>query len=153
MLGKTSISAIRALLLLAGQNVKEPWSPRRIAEALGESPTYMAKVVRHLVKVGILDAERGVKGGVLLFEDPAKIRLLDVVEACQGKIGADYCRSVPEGTLTCSFHKAAHELHQAITGVLAKWTIADLLAGHFPESNGLGAQCLLSGVPAPLPRR
>ncbi|MBM3786040.1 MAG: Rrf2 family transcriptional regulator [Acidobacteria bacterium] len=153
MLGKTSISAVRALLLLAGQDVQEPWSPRRIAEVLGESPSYMAKVVRHLVKVGILEAERGVKGGVRLVENPANIRLLDVVEACHGRIGADYCRSVPEGTTTCSFHKAAHELHQAITGVLGGWTIADLLAGYFLQQKGPGALCLLSGVPAPLPRR
>ena len=59
MLTKTTISAIRTLTYLglhAGDKV--PLSPRYLAEELGESPTYLAKVVRHLVKVGILRASR-----------------------------------------------------------------------------------------------
>jgi len=148
MLGKTSISAIRSLLLLAGQDVQEPWSPRRLADALHESPTYLAKVLRHLVKAGILDSERGVKGGVTLAKAPRQVTLLAIVEACQGTIVGDYCRS----TLTappCAFHRAALELHLAITGVLQRWTLADLLAGPFKERSGHGRECLMAGVPAP----
>ena len=145
MLTKTSISAIRALLLLAGQRNREPWSPRRLAETLDESPTYMAKVVRHLVKVGILRAHHGAKGGVLLAREPAKIPLRDIVEACQGAIVGDYCQSSPGRRPPCTFHRASLELHQAITSVLDRWTLAALLAEPF-SGNEL---CLMAGVPKP----
>jgi len=127
MLGKTSVSAIRTLLLLAQQDSSQCWSPRRLAEILGESPTYLAKVVRHLAKRGILEAERGVKGGVRLTLDPAQVSLLAVVEACQGEIVGNFCKSSRPEPGVCNFHRAALELHEAITGVLGRWTVADLL--------------------------
>jgi Rrf2 family protein len=145
MLGKTSISAVRTLLLLAQQETDSCWSPRRIAEFLGESPTYLAKVTRHMVKAGILEAEKGVKGGVRLRKLPAQITLLEVVEACQGTIVGDYCKSARPSSTYCSFHRAAMELHQAITGVLERWTLADLLKQ--PVSSGMmagGVSCLIS---------
>ena len=146
MLTKTSVSAIRALLVIAGQESDPLWSPRRLAELLDESPTYMAKVIRHLVRVGILHAERGAKGGVVLAKPPEIVRLLDVVEACQGAIVGDYCRSSPGRRPPCAFHRASFELHQAITGVLARWSLAALLA----EPSSAYETCLMAGVPPPL---
>jgi len=146
MLGKTSILAIRTLLLLGEQEPGECWSPRRLAESLGESPTYLAKVVRHLVKAGILEAEKGVKGGVRLRQRPEEISLLSVVEACRGTIVGDFCRSNRPAWSFCSFHQAALELHNAITGVLVRWTIADLM--ETPTGIGEvagGAACLMAG--------
>ena len=127
MLGKTSVSAIRTLLLLAQQDSSVCWSPRRLAETLGESPTYLAKVVRHMVKAGILEAEKGVKGGVRLRLAPSQVTLLAIVEACQGTIPANYCQSAHPSSSHCSFHRATLELHTAITGVLGRWTLTDLL--------------------------
>lgn len=146
MLGKTSLSAIRTLLLLAEQDPAACWPPRRLAGALGESPTYLAKVTRHLVKRGILEAEKGVKGGVRMLRSPKEVSLLSIVEACQGTIVGDYCRSVRPETSICNYHRAALELHEAITGVLSRWTLADLLeqpyaAGELPG----GATCLMAG--------
>lgn len=157
MLGKTSLSAIRALLLLAQKPPAEPWSPRRIAEELGESPTYMAKVVRHMVKSRILEAEKGAKGGVRLARRTHDITLLSVVEACQGAIVGDFCGSARPTTSCCSFHIAALELHSAITGVLARWTLAGLLENLHPSGCALdGDSCLIRAVPdarqSPSPR-
>ncbi len=145
MLGKTSISAIRSLLLLAQQPPKAVLSPRRMAEVLGESPTYLAKVVRHLVKVAILEAEKGTKGGVRLLQPADKITLLAVIEACQGTIVPDYCRSPRPAFSSCGFHRAAEELHRAITGVLQNWTLADLLEKPSGIGEGVGGlSCLMS---------
>ena len=140
MLGKTSIYAIRSLLLLAQQDDRACWSPRRLAEALGESPTYLAKVMRHLVRGGILEAEKGVKGGVRLRQTAADITLLAIVEACQGPVAADYCRPGAPVASHCAFHSAALELHEAITSILGRWTLADLLAG----APAGGTSCLVA---------
>lgn len=151
MLGKTSLSAIRALLLLAQKGGQEPWSPRRIAAQLGESPTYMAKVLRHMVKHRILEAERGSKGGVRLSRPAANITLLAIVEACQGAIVGDFCGSARPDHAVCSFHVAALELHSATTGVLERWTLARLLENPLPRTHGDGIPCLMEPA-APLPQ-
>lgn len=152
MLGKTSISAIRTLLLLAENRAAACQSPRRLAEALGESPTYLAKVMRHMVKARILEAERGAKGGVRLLQHPGDITLLSIVEACQGAIVGDYCRSLRPESAYCGFHRAAAELHEAITGVLGRWTLEDLLSHTDSGTESGGVTCLMtdgSGCPPP----
>lgn len=153
MIGKTTLSALRTLLLLGQQDRQACWSPRRLAEVLGESPTYLAKVTRHLVRAGILEAEKGVKGGVRLARLPSDITLLNVVEACQGYIVGDYCRSIPNEAAFCNFHRASHELHVAITEVLDRWTLSMLIEK--PYASGVlpgGHNCFMSqGCTFPLP--
>lgn len=147
MLGKTSISAIRALLFLARQEPARWWSPRRLAAGLGESPTYLAKVLRHLVRAGILDVARGVRGGVRLARPAREVTLLQVVEACQGSIVGDYCRSNRARSEMCGFHLAALELHGAIGRVLARWTLERLLEKPESAPGRRGSlPCLMRGV-------
>ena len=126
MITNTTLSALRALLHL-GHHSPTLIPPRRIAEELGESPTYMSKVTTQLVKAGVLRAERGAKGGVQLAKPPGEITLLDVVRACQGEIVGGYCRSVCEPELVCAFHSAAEQLERAIVESLERWTLRDLL--------------------------
>lgn len=99
-----------------------------MAGSLGESATYLAKVVRQLVKAGILRAERGASGGVRMGRAPVEITLLDIVEACQGKIAADHCRSDCARGTVCAYHRAAVELQSSIVRVLSHWTLAQLLS-------------------------
>jgi Rrf2 family protein len=104
-----------------------------MAEQLGESPSYLAKVTQQLAKAGILRAHRGVSGGVTLNLPPEEITLLAVVEACQGAILADFCEEGADLAKTCAFHQAAAELHDAIVQVLSKWTLAELLENPRPS--------------------
>lgn len=144
MFTKTSISAIRALTYLGLNSTGQPISPRHMAERLGESPTYLAKVVRRLVRAGVLRAHRGVSGGVTLNRPPDEISLLSIAEACQGAILGDFCQDAEELEKTCAFHQAGAELHEAIVGILSRWTLAELLQKPC-ASAGYGHQipCLL----------
>lgn len=126
MITKTSLLATRALLYLAKDQQEVATSPRNIALRLGESQTYLAKVLRSLVKAGILRAEHGSKGGVLLNKHPNEITLLAIVEACQGAIVGSYCQNIEDVGVTCSFHQAAVELREAIVGVLSHWSLEQL---------------------------
>ena len=144
MLSKTSVSAMRALTFLGLKAARDPISPRVIAAHLGESPTYLAKILRHLVKAGILKSHRGIAGGVTLNRRPEEISLLRIVEACQGEILADFCDGGLVPTQTCAFHQAAEELHSAIVGVLSRWTLAHLLQNPHPaETLSKSAHCWL----------
>lgn len=127
MITKSTVSALRALIHLSRVDPHVAVPPRRIAEALGESPSYLAKVMRHLVKSGILQAGRGAKGGLRMNQPPSRITLLAVVESCQGTIHGDYCNASCRDISFCRFHEATLELHRAVCGILSRWTLADLL--------------------------
>ena len=151
MITKTSLLATRALLYLAKDQQGIATPPRSIALALGESPAYMAKVLRSLVKAGILRAEHGSKGGVLLNRRADEITLLAVVEACQGAIVGSYCQDIDDIETTCAFHRAAAELRETIKGVLSRWNLE-----HMAKAPGRtkclpdGKQCLMAAVPLSL---
>ena len=146
MISKTTITAIRTLLYLSGRSQEGAISPRRVATALGESPSYLSKITRELVKVGILRAEKGVKGGVHLARPPSEISLLAVVEACQGPLLRNYCQSASEPASWCSWHHAAAELHFAVEGVLSRWNLERLLEKPFaPGGRCASEPCVMAG--------
>ena len=127
MITKTTFSALRALLFVAATPRGRRTSPREVAGRLGESPTYMANVARDLVKAGVLRADKGTKGGLYLDRSPSEISLHEIVRACQGEIIGDYCQFPGDTRETCSYHQAARELHEAVTGVLSAWTLERLM--------------------------
>ncbi|HOE67322.1 MAG TPA: Rrf2 family transcriptional regulator [Candidatus Hydrogenedentes bacterium] len=132
MLTKTSETAIQTLVYLALSEEKTPITPAHIAEILGASQTYLAKICTLLVKAGILRAQRGVKGGVVLGKSVQEITLLDIVEACQGRILGDYCQEHDKPEQVCGFHHAMYELHRNIVATLGCWTLADIAARPLP---------------------
>jgi Rrf2 family protein len=134
MINGTCEIGIQTLIYLARQGGGEPHPPKVIAAALKASPTYTAKVCGALVRAGILRAHRGAKGGVTLLAKPEQVTLLDVMEACQGKLLADYCSEVFNLDHVCNWHRALDELHKAMVGVLEKWTLADILRCPFPSA-------------------
>ena len=147
MISKTALIAFRTLVHMGTHRDNVVRSPRKIAEALGESATYLAKVTRLLVKADILRAEKGARGGVYLRRAPHEITLLDIVEACQGAIAGDFCKPGCDKKMICSYHVAAEELRAAIVGVLSQWTLANLMER--PSSPKLaqltGVACLMAG--------
>ena len=133
MLTKTTISAIRALVYLGLRDRGSPVSPRRMAERLGESPTYLAKVMRLLVRAGILRAHYGAAGGVVLNREPQDVTLLAITEACQGTLLTTICQETDDAANACAFHQAGAELQQAVLGVMSHWTLADFLRNPSPR--------------------
>ncbi len=127
MFSKTTRSAIRMLTHLGKRGAPDPVSPRVLAEELGESPSYLTKVARDLVKSGILKSHRGVSGGVVIGREPRSITLLAIAQACQGEILADFCEGESHPTEVCAFHQACAELHGVIVSILCKWTLAHFI--------------------------
>ena len=150
MITKTTLTAIRALVFVSHNSETGSLPPRRIAEALGESPSYMAKVTRALVKAGILRTGKGVKGGVWLGRPANQITLRNVFEACQGSIVGDYCQPDCDPDTICSFHRAASELHLAVVGVLSRWTLAQLSRRPEGSPGKKGIPCVMLGVSSSL---
>jgi Rrf2 family protein len=142
---------MRALLVVAGDAPGNVLSPRSIAARLNESPAYMAKVLRLLVRARILRAERGTKGGVFLNRPTSEISMLEIVQACQGAIVGGYCQPVLNLQSTCAFHHATVELEHAVTQVLSRWNLAHLEKTPGPVGKLPGTMhCLIAGFPPPL---
>ena len=56
-----------------------------IAKELGFSYHHFAKVVQRLVHAGVLETERGPKGGIRLARDPKAISMLEIYAAAGGE--------------------------------------------------------------------
>jgi Rrf2 family protein len=56
-----------------------------IAKNLGFSYNHFAKVVQRLVRAGLLQTERGPKGGIRLARKPKAITMLDIYKAAGGE--------------------------------------------------------------------
>ena len=63
-----------------------PFRPSpEIAKNLGFSYNHFAKVVQRLVHAGLLETERGPKGGIRLARDPKHVTMLEIYEAAGGE--------------------------------------------------------------------
>jgi len=145
MITRTSELAMQTLLYLARRGGGQPIAPGTIAGALAASPSYVAKVCASLSRAGILRTTRGAKGGVTLHVDPGQLSLLQIVEACQGKLLADYCTPTIKLEHVCNWHRAMDELHSSVTTILTRWTLADILRCPFPSGPvGDGVHCRIA---------
>lgn len=127
MLTQTTEIAIRALLHLAIVESQDPIALPHLAGKIDVSPSYLVKVVGHLIRVGIVRSVRGVQGGVLLAREPEAISLLEIVEACQGRILGDYCEGRAERHEVCAFHHSMLDLYEEMMTVLSRWHLSDLV--------------------------
>ncbi|TNF37547.1 MAG: Rrf2 family transcriptional regulator [Deltaproteobacteria bacterium] len=141
MLTSTTELAIRALLVLGLEQSRDPMTPRALAERLDCSPSYLGKTLGLLTKSGLLQSVRGARGGVILLRAPEDVTLLDIVEACQGLVTADYCRGSERPSHVCGYHVAMKELHDATIRTLSGWTLAALLRCPARPSGGAEEAC------------
>lgn len=126
MLTQTTELAVAILTYLAMQDSQGPTALGLIADRLGSSPSYTAKVMHLLSRDRITRTKRGVSGGIELIRPANTISLLEVIELCQGRILADFS-AVPDDA-ACAYHSAMNELRTSVRGALSHWTIADLAA-------------------------
>ncbi len=149
MLTATTETAIRALIFLCSRSESFPSSPKEIAQAVGGSPSYMAKIAGTLTKAGIVNSRNGVAGGIILSRCPSSITLLEIVQACQGLVIADYCKALGDATSpdVCAFHKAMHDVHTATIRSLSRHTLKMLAAKPTPSGALAGnQQCRMAGL-------
>jgi Rrf2 family protein len=78
-LNKGSLFALFAVLELASDSRRQ-LSTTDIAEKYGISSHHLAKVMRHLVHAGLVQAVRGVGGGYRFAGNVSRTTLLDVIQ-------------------------------------------------------------------------
>jgi Rrf2 family cysteine metabolism transcriptional repressor len=119
--------AVRALAELARRGGSTPVPIGEIARARDIPPQFLEGLFATLRRAGILQSQRGVKGGYTFARPPADVTVLEVVELLEGELGVDAAESGP----------VWQEAVDATKSVLSGTTIADVAER---EAQAAGAQ-------------
>lgn len=80
--------AVRALIELARRGEGEPVPIGEIAKAREIPVQFLEGLFATLRRAGILQSQRGVKGGYLFARPPAEVTVLEVTELLDGEVGS-----------------------------------------------------------------
>ena len=104
-------------------------STRDIADAYHLPITLLAKVLQQLARAGIVQSVAGTNGGYKLIRHPGAVSALEVVRAIDGPVILTHCFT-EHGTCDqsdlCTVREPLRKVHEAILGVLDRFTITDL---------------------------
>ena len=124
---------LRCMLQVVRNGGQEPLSIPQIAEAEGLSTEYTAKLLRTLRQGGLLTSSRGAGGGYRLARPATEITAWDVIEVLGGSfLPQSFCEAHP-GQLrdcvrssNCAVRALWHKVEQAVRGVIARITLAEM---------------------------
>lgn len=95
MITTKSPYAVRALAELARRGQSAPVPIGEIARAREIPVQFLEGLFATLRRAGILQSQRGVKGGYSFARPPGEITVLEVVELLEGELGADAAANGP----------------------------------------------------------
>jgi Rrf2 family protein len=131
-LSRTGDYATRAAIALA--DAWDVGESRTIAQIAGEMAlprTFTPQVLGLLQRAGLAEARAGRGGGYRLSRDPARISVLEIVEAAEGSLRTTRCamRDGPcRWDAACAIHPTWIAVSDAVRERLAGTTLADLAA-------------------------
>ncbi|MCU4176536.1 RrF2 family transcriptional regulator [Carboxylicivirga sp. N1Y90] len=88
-LSEAASIALHAMVLIARSEKK--LNVNQISEAIESSKHHVAKVMQRLAKEDFVASNRGPSGGFVIKIDPAKLSLLAIYEAIEGKVTIQSC--------------------------------------------------------------
>jgi Rrf2 family transcriptional regulator, nitric oxide-sensitive transcriptional repressor len=150
LFSQTSEYALRAVVCLAerhGRLVKT----QEIAEATQVPANYLSKVLLLLARAGFVNSERGIYGGHELKRPPAKLSILDIVNAVDPIQRIHACPlNLPEhAAKLCPLHRRLDNAMAAVQDLLAGASIEEMLV----ESKGKSSHCPFPAAARKPPRR
>ncbi|MBI4437092.1 MAG: Rrf2 family transcriptional regulator [Candidatus Omnitrophica bacterium] len=121
--------AIRAVLRVAQSDT--PLFIREISEKETIPKSFLSKLVQSLTHGGLLEARRGMHGGVNLARPKEEISVLEIIEACEGPLRSPTCllnhtTQCPRST-ECSIHEVWQKAQEGMIEILSKTKLSDLL--------------------------
>lgn len=124
--------ALRAIIFLSCQPKGKINFVSEIAQNQQIPVNFLFKILRKLVKKGMVKSYRGPHGGYVLARDPSQITFLEVIETIDGPLVVNRCldtaalsRCVMEDS--CKMMSAWERIQVNIKHELSALTIADLL--------------------------
>jgi Rrf2 family protein len=124
--------AIHACVIIAGKKAESKTTTTSIAGALKASEAHLSKVMRRLVKAGIVNSVRGPGGGFVINAKPEDIRLIDIYEAVDGVFKCRNCffdRESCKGK-KCLLGKFIESINIQVKIFFETKTLANLIEGN-----------------------
>lgn len=135
MLSMKAKYSLRALMVLA-RNERKLMQTRAIAQSADVPHKFLEAILSDLKNHGMVSSKRGVLGGYQLSRPAEVITVGDIIRIMDGPLAPIRCASVtayqpcedcPDEAL-CAIRDVMTDVRVAISGVLDKRTIADLLS-------------------------
>ncbi|MDQ7006713.1 MAG: Rrf2 family transcriptional regulator [Acidobacteriota bacterium] len=137
----TADYALRAMIHMAFLPAEEPALKDAVARACHVPSSFMAKILRRLVRAGLLSSTRGAKGGFRLARPAGEISVLDVVTAIEGPLAVAPCSSCPcdcPWCGACPADEVWREAQAKVEEVLRSRTLGDMVDNPRPGTKHLG---------------
>lgn len=128
LISRTSEYALRAMIWL----IQEPLlsqTTRQIAEGTRTPPDYVSKVLQALSRARLVRSQRGLGGGFQLACDPARITVLEVINAVDPLERIHTCPLglKAHGTNLCPLHCGLNEVVDQMEATFAQTKLSELL--------------------------
>lgn len=121
---------LRAIIYLACQQDGKITFVNEIARDQLIPVNFLFKILRKMVRAGIVKSYRGPHGGYILAKDPSEITFLEVIEAVDGPLLVNRCLSIETQCMlerSCKMLNAWQRIQVHMKSELSSLTIADLL--------------------------
>ncbi len=121
--------ALRILLDMALYDGKAPRTIGEIAESQAISEKFISRIVVPLRRAGLIESERGARGGLRLARQAEAITLFEIVTAMEGAIGVVSCLRRPKSCPRhghCAAEKAWGRVNDAFVEALRAQTLAEI---------------------------
>ena len=123
--------AIRSMIFIASLPEDAVVLRSEICETQNIPSSFMAKILRSLVRAQLLRSTRGVNGGFSLAKDASEITLLDILEAIEGPLALTDCVPNPEDCQhsgNCPANAVWARVQNSIREILRGSTLEDLVS-------------------------
>lgn len=123
--------AIRSMIFIASLPEEAVVLRSEICETQKIPSSFMAKILRSLVRAQLLRSTRGVNGGFSLAKDPSEISLLDILEAIEGPLALTDCTPNAEEcehSGNCPANAVWSRVQASIRDILASACLEDLVS-------------------------
>jgi FeS assembly SUF system regulator len=120
---------------LASSDAATPHNAREVAERTRLPGPVVSKILKRLARAGLLDSQRGTKGGYTLSRTPEEITVPEMIAALEGPIGLTECTVHPGACAqetSCHVREPWQHINQVVRDALAQVSLADLAGAPAP---------------------
>ena len=116
---------------MAGRCADEKHNVRDLAAETGIHQPTVSKILKRLARHGIVESQRGARGGYRLADRPEALAIVDVIEAIEGPIAVTECASEEtagacEYEGRCEVQANWQRINAAVSDALSGITLADM---------------------------
>ncbi len=131
MLSRTQEYALRAAVFLGRSYGDGPLRTSELARSTGIPRNYLSKILHQMARHGLVDSERGRRGGVALSRDPDSIMLDQVIASFLPANEPNRCvlgRPECSDEFPCGAHESWKKIKEQTESFFGTTSIADVMA-------------------------